>query len=146
MNNIKITKDKIESLEFQTNHCYEAYKKAVKTQSQFDADWLNNISIPLGISLSNAISKNISDWTRSDILDRYILQYALLSGPYIGPLELTSTVRLDEDKIKEFIDNRDNSFAQIKELAQEIKNDGRYRMIINIVDYVRKKYPKPSLK
>lgn len=154
-----LSKEEIQSLEFQTDQLYESFRRAVETQVHQDAVWSKELFAAFGKSLS--IITNYSafiDWKRgaqiTPVFDKYLLHYAIGSNPSFTLEQVTHSRELGHEfpaneteftaeALRQAIDNPKVTYSKIQFMAMSLGNSHDFAGIVSALEYAREKYQKP---
>lgn len=162
MARLHLVQEQIESLEFQTSQVYDSLSRAVKTKEHQDTAWAAKIFNPLCDSLYIATGNSaFMDWNRgtqrADLLDRYLLQFALGNLPAIalklavsyekiaGKIWDFKATDVSEEDVRAALDNKKIPYSKLQMMAMHLGDAGHFDDVIKLITYVRDTYRKPKL-
>ena len=162
MAKITVKREDIQALRFKVNNAYEMLKRAVLTPApgvlstaqslyQHDiGDHLLRLTHPT--RHPDLLNKG---GERAEKIERFILQWVLMYDPSPKKSDRYKITVTENPKdgmggLKAYIDTRDlgdspqgEVFGLIARKAAELRDRGRYDLILNALDYVRQKYSSP---
>lgn len=152
------TPEDLGTLEFLTTQIYQALKHAVKSRRFEDAQWARDIYYAANEYFRAAYINPHShlaekrDTERGVMLEKYILHYILIddAAVVLSHLIMADKPRFIETKHTEeellgFLKDKNKTYPEIWGISSEIARAGKFDVILNCLDYVRKHYPKPEI-
>jgi hypothetical protein len=154
-----LSSEQTKTLDFQTDHLYESFKRTIETQCHQDAIWNKELFTTFAKSLSIATNySNFMNWNRdtirTPIFDKYLLHYALGNIPSMileeqilqrqfGLAYEAKKTNVTLDILKEAINNTRMPYKKIQPIALSLANAKNFTGIVNALEYVREKYHIP---
>jgi len=160
MAKIKVTEEDIKSLELISNLAYNKLKQGiVETPDSFLIALAENLyKNDLGRSLTQLVIR--STWSvtnlkkggkRAKPIEKYILQYVLNTerrrGTYTHEVQIVEDLEDGMGGLKAFLDAEDKPtqqksevFKLIQQKATQVRDSGRYDLLLNALNYVRGQY------
>jgi len=178
MSRLNFSQGQIDALEFQANQAYEALTRAVDSREPLDAQGCNNLYDLLGRSLSRVthssqfwgaksfmVRERGPNWakllfwkrdhTKTDLLDRFLLQYAV--GNYSSETlerhtlnqKIGTDLHLEDTQIEEgdlvsAIDGK-SDYSRLQIMAMELAAAGKIDVAVKALDHIRANYEIPQV-
>lgn len=146
-----ITKQEIESLDFQTGQLYDALRQAATTGQEQDAFWAWALYQALDSHLRSHVIPSIAqhgDISRLTDLDRGLLQYAVMRTlpDYLktaarhragGTQPLTRNTTETEDALRTSVADKAVPYRTIVVQAAELVAAGYVQQVLSVLEYIR---------
>lgn len=149
-----LTIEQADTLEFQTQHCYEAFSRAVESHMPIDASLARNAFNNLEEALNLIEAGNYMRWRRgapkSKVFNPYVLPLILGKVPskQLKRIAAQHSIMIDpkpvkngmtKDKLMKMI-FKNASYTRIQEAAIKTAKAHEFYALVEIMGYVRENY------